>query len=155
MFIKNDIKSLIICGIVGVGIIAILAGRANTEKPKPKLISPQELQQQLKDIIESYILKREQLTNLFVLIDIRHEPQKNDMDFVRWLGENGIPFAMIFTKADKLNITKTRENVNNYMNILHEEWEELPPYFVSSSEKQTGKEEILNYIEKINKSLTK
>ena len=113
------------------------------------------VQQQLKDIIESYILKREQLTNLFVLIDIRHEPQKNDMDFVRWLGENGIPFAMIFTKADKLNITKTRENVNNYMNILHEEWEELPPYFVSSSEKQTGKEEILNYIEKINKSLTK
>lgn len=112
------------------------------------------VQQQLKDIIESYILKREQLTNLFVLIDIRHEPQKNDMDFVRWLGENGIPFAIIFTKADKLNIAKTRENVNNYMNILHEEWEELPPYFVSSSEKRTGKEDILKYIEKINKSLT-
>ena len=112
------------------------------------------IQQQLKDIIESYILKREQLTNLFVLIDIRHEPQKNDMDFVRWLGENGIPFAIIFTKADKLNIAKTRENVNNYMNILHEEWEELPPYFVSSAEKRTGKEEILDYIEKINKNLT-
>jgi len=112
------------------------------------------IQQQLKDIIESYILKREQLTNLFVLIDIRHEPQKNDMDFVRWLGENRIPFAIIFTKADKLNIAKTRENVNNYMNILHEEWEELPPYFVSSAEKRTGKEEILDYIEKINKNLT-
>ena len=112
------------------------------------------VQQQLKNIIESYILKREQLTNLFVLIDSRHEPQKNDMDFVRWLGKSGIPFAIIFTKADKLNISKTHQNVNNYMNILHEEWEELPPYFVSSSEKQTGKEEILNYIEKINKSLT-
>ena len=111
------------------------------------------IQEQLKNIIESYILQREQLTNLFVLIDIRHEPQKNDMDFIRWLGEHGIPFSIIFTKADKLNFATARDSVKKYMDILHEEWEELPPYFVSSAEKKTGKDEILDYIDKINKSM--
>src|SRR5574344_1426182 len=110
------------------------------------------IQEQLKNIIESYILQREQLTNLFVLIDIRHEPQKNDMDFIRWLGEHGIPFSIIFTKADKLNFATARDSVKKYMDTLHEEWEELPPYFVSSAEKKTGKDEILDYIDKINKS---
>ncbi len=111
------------------------------------------IQEQLKNIIESYILQREQLTNLFVLIDIRHEPQKNDMDFIRWLGEHGIPFSIIFTKADKLNFATARDSVKKYMDTLHEEWEELPPYFVSSAEKKTGKDEILDYIDKINKSM--
>ena len=111
------------------------------------------IQEQLKNIIESYILQREQLTNLFVLIDIRHEPQKNDMDFIRWLGEHGIPFSIIFTKADKLNFATARDSVKKYMDTRHEEWEELPPYFVSSAEKKTGKDEILDYIDKINKSM--
>lgn len=111
------------------------------------------IQEQLKNIIESYILQREQLTNLFVLIDIRHEPQKNDMDFIRWLGEHGIPFSIIFTKADKLNFATARDSVKKYMDTLHEEWEELPPYFISSAEKKTGKDEILDYIDKINKSM--
>jgi len=104
-------------------------------------------------IIEDYILEREQMTCLFVLIDVRHEPQKIDLEFIEWLGENGIPFALIFTKADKLPINKVRANVDFYMRKLQEEWEELPPYFVSSSEKKTGRNEILNYIEEINKSL--
>ena len=104
-------------------------------------------------IIEYYVLEREQLTCLFVLVDSRLEPQKIDLEFIEWLGENGIPFAIIFTKADKQNVTKCRANVKSYMNKLSEQWEELPPYFVSSSEKGTGRNEILDYIEQINQSL--
>lgn len=106
-------------------------------------------------IIEYYVLEREQLTCLFVLVDSRLEPQKIDLEFIEWLGENGIPFAIIFTKADKQNVTKCRANVKNYMNKLSEQWEELPPYFISSSEKGTGRNEILDYIDGINKSLQK
>ena len=105
-----------------------------------------------KNLIEYYVLEREQLTCLFVLIDSRHEPQKIDLEFIEWLGENGIPFAIIFTKADKQTVGKTRQNVNNYLNKLKEQWEELPPHFVSSSENGTGRQEILDYIG-INKSL--
>ena len=104
-------------------------------------------------IIEYYVLEREQLTCLFVLVDSRLEPQKIDLEFIEWLGENGVPFAIIFTKADKQNVTKCRANVKSYMNKLSEQWEELPPYFVSSSEKGTGRNEILDYIEQINQSL--
>ena len=93
------------------------------------------------------------LTCLFVLIDSRHEPQKIDLEFIEWLGENGVPFAIIFTKADKQTVGKTRQNVNNYLNKLKEQWEELPPHFVSSSENGTGRQEILDYIDGINKSL--
>lgn len=110
-------------------------------------------QEKITRIIEEYILRREQMTSLFVLIDVRLEPQKIDMEFIEWLGENGIPFAIIFTKADKLTANKVRANVELYMKKLQEEWEELPPYFVSSSEKRTGRDEILDYIAKINKSL--
>ena len=104
-------------------------------------------------IIEDYILQREQLVNLFVLIDIRHDPQKIDLEFIEWLGENGVPFSIIFTKADKLSGGKAKANVNAYMEKLSEQWEELPPHFISSSENKTGRDEILNYIESINSSL--
>ena len=107
----------------------------------------------IQKIIEDYILEREQMTNLFVLIDIRLEPQKIDLEFFEWLGENGIPFAIIFTKADKLSVGKAKANINTYMQKLGEQWEELPPVFISSSEKKTGRTEILDYIESINKNI--
>jgi len=108
---------------------------------------------QLRNIIDSYIMKRLALTNLFVLIDSRHEPQKIDLEFISWLGEKGIPFSIIFTKADKLSKSKLDINVNQYLDKLKEEWEDLPPVFVTSSEHRIGKEEILDYIEGINKSI--
>ena len=111
------------------------------------------MMEKIKNLIEYYVLEREQLTCLFVLIDSRHEPQKIDLEFIEWLGENGVPFAIIFTKADKQSIGKTRQNVNNYLNKLKEQWEELPPHFVSSSENGTGRQEILDYINSINKEL--
>ena len=107
----------------------------------------------LTQMIESYILDREQMTNLFLLIDIRHEPLTIDLEFIEWLGENGVPFAIIFTKADKLGTQRQRENVEKYLARLSEQWEELPPHFVTSSEKGIGRSEVLNYIEQINKSL--
>ncbi len=111
------------------------------------------MMEKIKNLIEYYVLEREQLTCLFVLIDSRHEPQKIDLEFIEWLGENGVPFAIIFTKADKQTVGKTRQNVNNYLNKLKEQWEELPPHFVSSSENGTGRQEILDYIDGINKEL--
>lgn len=107
----------------------------------------------INEIIYGYIIQREQLTNLFVLVDSRHEPQKIDMEFIEWLGENGVPFSIVFTKADKLSKSKLQTNIDNYTNKLKEQWEELPPYFISSSENKTGKAEILDYIEQINASL--
>lgn len=111
------------------------------------------MMEKIKNLIEYYVLEREQLTCLFVLIDSRHEPQKIDLEFIEWLGENGVPFAIIFTKADKQTVGKTRQNVNNYLNKLKEQWEELPPHFISSSENGTGRQEILDYIDGINKEL--
>ncbi|MCI6829999.1 MAG: ribosome biogenesis GTP-binding protein YihA/YsxC [Prevotella sp.] len=107
----------------------------------------------LDQMIRGYILQREQLVNVFVLVDIRLEPQKIDLEFINWLGESGIPFAIVFTKADKLNVTKTKASVALYEKTLSETWEELPRMFITSSEKKTGKDDILNYIEEINKSL--
>jgi GTP-binding protein len=107
----------------------------------------------IQKIIEDYVLEREQMTNLFVLIDIRLEPQKIDLEFFEWLGENGVPFSIIFTKADKLSAGKAKANVDAYMKKLGEQWEELPPVFISSSEKKTGRTEILDYIDSINKEL--
>ncbi|MCT4614537.1 MAG: ribosome biogenesis GTP-binding protein YihA/YsxC [Marinifilaceae bacterium] len=104
-------------------------------------------------IIQDYIQKREELTSLFVLVDSRHEPQKIDLEFMEWLGENGIPFSIIFTKMDKLNKTKRTENIENYKTKLFETWEQLPPLFLTSSAKAEGKTELVNYIEEINKSL--
>jgi GTP-binding protein len=107
----------------------------------------------IQKIIEDYILEREQMTNLFVLIDIRLEPQQIDLEFMEWLGENGMPFSIIFTKADKLTGGKAKTQVNAYLKKLSEQWEELPPYFISSSEKKLGRNEILDYIDQINKGL--
>ena len=104
-------------------------------------------------IIEDYILEREQLTNLFVLLDCRHEAQKIDLEFMEWLGENGVPFSIIFTKIDKISKGRLKENLKAYQDKLLESWEELPPILLSSSEKKEGPEEILNYIDEINKSL--
>lgn len=109
--------------------------------------------EQIKRIIESYIMQRPQMTNLFVLVDSRHEPQRIDMDFITWLGEHGIPFSIVFTKADKLTNSKLNSNVQAYLKQLQEFWEELPPYFITSSETRKGREEILQYIESINKEL--
>lgn len=111
------------------------------------------MMEKIQKLIEYYVLEREQMTCLFVLLDSRLEPQKIDLDFMEWLGENGVPFAIIFTKADKQSIAKTRSNVNRYLNKLKEQWEELPPHFVSSSENKTGRKEILDYIDSINQSI--
>lgn len=108
-----------------------------------------EQREKLRTIIENYVLHREQLTNLFVLIDSRLEPQKIDLEFIEWLGENGIPFSLIFTKADKLGPMRLKENVENYKAKLLETWEELMPIFITSSEKGTGRDEVLDYIEQI------
>lgn len=108
---------------------------------------------QIRNIIESYILKREQMTNLFLLIDSRLEPQKIDLEFMEWLGENGVPFSIVFTKADKLKGGRLKMNINAYLQELKKQWEELPPYFISSSESREGRKEILDYIDSINKEL--
>ncbi len=112
-----------------------------------------EQRSQLKSLIEGYILHRCEMTLLFVLLDIRHEPQKIDLEFLRWLGENEIPFAIIFTKADKLGPNAGLRNVEAYKEVLHREWEELPPVFITSSTTAAGREEILAYIDSINKSI--
>lgn len=112
-----------------------------------------ENRERLRAIIEDYILEREQMTNLFVLVDSRLEPQKIDLEFMEWLGENAIPFAIVFTKADKLGTGRLQMNIEAYQEKLLETWEELPPIFITSSEKGQGRDELLNYIESINESL--
>lgn len=107
----------------------------------------------LEHIISTYVLDREQMTLLFVLIDSRHEPQKIDLEFFEWLGENGVPFAIIFTKADKLKKTQLGLNIKAYKERLLEQWEELPPVFVTSSETAQGRIEVLEYINSINETL--
>ena len=109
--------------------------------------------ERLKSIIEDYILEREQLTNLFILLDCRHEPQKIDLEFIEWAGENGVPFALVFTKSDKLSKGKLASNIEAYKQTLLESWEELPPIFITSSEAKEGRDELLNYIEDINKTI--
>ena len=109
--------------------------------------------EKLQEIISDYVLGREQMTLLFVLIDSRHEPQKIDLEFIQWLGENGIPFAIIFTKADKLGKVQLTGNLAAYKKRLLEEWEELPPMFVTSSENGMGHDEVLQYICDVNASL--
>lgn len=111
------------------------------------------VQQKLEQMISGYILQRRQLANVFVLIDIRHEQQQIDREFIDWLGQSQVPFAIIFTKADKLTPSKARANAMAYMEKMRDTWEELPPYFVTSSEKKTGRDEVLDYIEEINKSM--
>ena len=107
--------------------------------------------EKLQEIISGYILDREQMTLLFVLIDCHHEPQKIDLEFIQWLGENGVPFSIIFTKADKLTKTALASNIAAYKKRLLEEWEELPPVFVTSSESAVGRDEVLQYINEVNR----
>ncbi|MDR3061064.1 MAG: ribosome biogenesis GTP-binding protein YihA/YsxC [Dysgonamonadaceae bacterium] len=109
--------------------------------------------EKIEEIIRSYVEKRDLLTCLFVLIDCRHEAQKIDLEFMEYLGENSIPFAVIFTKTDKISNFRLKENVEKYKVKLLETWEELPPIFFTSSEHKKGRDEILNYIEEINQSL--
>lgn len=110
-------------------------------------------QEKITQIIENYILEREQMTCLFVLLDCRHDPQKIDLEFMEWLGENGIPFAIVFTKADKVSGGKLKTNVETYKRVLLTQWEELPPIFVTSSEKGRGRKELLDYIDEVNRTL--
>lgn len=109
--------------------------------------------EQFSKLIQNYMLKRKQLTNVFVLVDSRLTPQKNDLDFTNWLGENGIPFSVIFTKADKVSGSKASNNIGLFKDEMFKSWEELPQMFISSSVDMTGKEDILNYIDLINKEL--
>jgi GTP-binding protein len=107
----------------------------------------------LDQMIRGYILQREQLVNVFVLVDIRIEAQKIDLEFIEWLGLSSVPFAIVFTKADKLSAGKVAANVEAYKKRLLETWEELPPIFVTSAEKRQGRDEVLGYIEQINKEI--
>ncbi len=107
----------------------------------------------LRQMIESYVLRREQMTNLFVLVDIRHKPQAIDLEFIEWLGENGVPFSIVFTKADKLGPVAGKKMVEDYKAELKKNWDELPPIFITSSSDFRGREELLDYIDSINQSL--
>ncbi len=103
--------------------------------------------------ITKYFEERTQLVSAFVLVDIRHAPQPIDLNFMEWLGEHGVPFSIIFTKADKLKPKAIENHVEDYKNVLLETWEEMPKYFITSSSKDIGKDELLTYIETINSTL--
>ncbi|MDE6755619.1 MAG: ribosome biogenesis GTP-binding protein YihA/YsxC [Muribaculaceae bacterium] len=109
-----------------------------------------ESRQSIDRIIKDYILNREQMTTLFLLIDVRHKPQKIDLEFMEWLGENGVPFAIVFTKLDKLSSAAGKKSISAYCTTLLEQWEELPPVFATSSEDRRGREALLDYIEQLN-----
>lgn len=106
-------------------------------------------QEQLARMIKGYILHREQMVNLFVLIDGNIAPQRIDLEFIEWLGENGIPFTIIFTKADKSRRGSFGKSVGVFLQTLSEQWEELPPYFQVSSAKRIGRQAVLEHIEEI------
>ena len=112
-----------------------------------------ESREHLSRMIQGYLLGREQMTNLFVLVDSRLKPQKIDMEFIQWLGENGVPFAIVFTKMDKLGKVAGPAAVEAYKKELLKTWEELPPIFMTSSEDVRGRDELLGYIDEINKQL--
>ena len=109
--------------------------------------------ERLEAMIQSYISQRKQLINLFVLIDSRHEPQKIDLEFMEWLGKEGVPFSLIFTKIDKISKASIQLNINAYKEKLLETWEQFPPIFISSAEKGIGRDEVLEYIDQINRAL--
>lgn len=107
------------------------------------------VQKKLEQMISQYILMRPQLVNVFVLIDIRHEQMKIDREFIDWLGESGIPFSVVFTKADKLSKSKAKQNADKWMHSMLDTWEQLPPYFITSSADAIGRDDVLDYIETI------
>lgn len=110
-------------------------------------------QEELTRMIKSYVLNRENLTCLFLLIDSRHNPQNIDLEFIHFLGENGVPFALVFTKADKNRTGELKRNVKGFLDKMAEEWEELPPHFITSSAHGDGRDELLDYIDEVNRSL--
>ena len=109
--------------------------------------------EKIENLISHYVLERKELTCLFVLVDSRLSPQKIDLEFIRFLGENGVPFGIIFTKSDKLKINELKKNVSTFLQTLSDEWEENPPYFITSSSNGRGREDFLNYLENINNSV--
>lgn len=111
--------------------------------------------EKLKLIIEDYVLERLEMTALFVLIDSRHQPQQIDLEFMEWLGENNIPFSIVFTKADKLKKGRLMININFYKEKMLKTWEELPPVFITSAEDRRGRDEVLTYIEEVNKTIAR
>jgi GTP-binding protein len=121
-----------------------LPGYGYAQRSKPD-------RERLQHIIEDYVLERPQMTSLFVLVDSRHEPQKIDVEFMEWLGENGVPFSIVFTKTDKLSKTSVESNIAKYKRELLKQWEELPPIFITSSETGVGRDELLTYFEELNK----
>ena len=113
------------------------------------------LRKDFEKLITNYILNRRNLVNLFVLVDVRHTPQKIDMEFMQWLGESSVPFSIVFTKADKMKSGGADRNVEAYKTELLKTWEELPDIYITSAEKKTGTEEILKYISETNQFLIK
>lgn len=111
------------------------------------------IRQKFQGFIYDYFLKREQTVCSFVLVDSRHEPQKIDLEFMQFLGENGIPFCIVFTKTDKLGKTVIQNKIAKYKKVLLQSWEEVPTYFLTSATDQTGKKEVLDFIDGVNKSL--
>lgn len=134
---KKDDSSWYLVDLPGYG----FAQRSKTQRTK------------LEQMISSYVLTRRQLSNLFVLIDCRHEPQQIDLEFMQWLGESNVPFSIVFTKADKLSRSRLAENIKKYLERLAEQWDPVPPYFITSSETRQGRDELLDYIESINKEI--
>jgi GTP-binding protein len=112
----------------------------------------QATRRQLKKMITEYILHRRQLANLFLLLDARHEPLPNDLEFIQFLGENQVPFSLVFTKIDKISHAQLQNNDRLYQEILHETWETVPPFFYTSAKQGDGREALLDYIEQINQS---
>ncbi|MGB0522309.1 MAG: ribosome biogenesis GTP-binding protein YihA/YsxC [Flammeovirgaceae bacterium] len=111
-----------------------------------------EEREKFKEIIEGYLLHRENLICTFVLIDIRHDPQKIDLEFMQWMGENGLPFVIVFTKSDKVKEEKIAGKISRYREKLLEAWEEMPQFFITSSLKKNGQEDVLDFIDGINKN---
>lgn len=105
------------------------------------------------EFIKDYFLQRQQLVCSFILVDSRHEPQKIDLEFMQFLGENGVPFAIIFTKADKLGSATLNKNITKYKEQLLKTWEAIPTHFITSSENEMGRDEVLNFIEQVNKDV--
>ncbi len=105
--------------------------------------------------ITQYFSKRQQLALAFVLIDCRHKPQKVDLEFMQWMGENQVPFSIIFTKQDKMKPNALTKNIEDYKLKMLESWEEMPKYFITSSSNGTGRDEVLNYISEINSLMSK